>query len=199
MIRVLKLPLSVLVISMILSLSVRANEAKGHLGEAGMLDVNIQFSDSFGTTVTNAGGTDYHFWGIVIHEDKVYVPSLWGEFPLYFFGERVGVTVTVTNKGPRNKAKIIIKTESNALHTDGTLGVALSPVQVQEVFLAKGETKVIDASFIAEYAPGADSGLDMFSVKVLHQNEGGNGSGNQEPSLIMVKKGVFCPPEYKKR
>ena len=52
-------------------------------------------------------------------------------------------------------------------------------------------------SFKAEYNPGAESGLDRFLVKVLHMNEGG-GPGNAEPALIMIKEGVFCPPDIQK-
>lgn len=166
-----------------------------HIGEQDMLDVDIQFSNSFGKTVTNSDGIFYHVWGWIFHEDKVYPTQYWGEFPLYFFGTETGVTVTVTNKGPRAKAKVRIQTEAYVLHTDGSSGVALTDPQIIDVEVRRGETKTIDASFIAEYVPGAESGLDRFLVKVFHMNEGG-GAGNPEPALIMVKEGIFCPPEY---
>jgi len=169
---------------------------KGHVGETKMLNVSIEFSNSFGKTVTSASGIDYHVWGLVFHENKVYIPSLWGEFPLYFFDTTVGATVRVTNKGPRQRTKILIKTNAQVLHTDGSAGFQLAPAQTKEVVVMRGETKVIDASFMIPYSPQADSGLDLFTVKILHQNEGG-GPGNSEPALIMSKRGVFCPPKFK--
>lgn len=175
-----------------------ANESKGQPGVARMLDVEIQFTDAFGKTVTNEQGIFYHIWGYVFHENKIYPSEYWGEYPLYFFGSPVGVRVTVKNNGPANRAKLAIKTEAQVLRTDGSAGVALVPAKTYEVVLARGESRTIDASFVAEYTPQAESGLDTFTVKVLHQNEGG-GAGNQEPALIMVKRGVFCPPEYNKQ
>lgn len=166
-----------------------------HVGEQNMLDVDIQFSNSYGETITNADGIFYHFYGMVIHENKVYSSKYWGEFPLYFFGTTTGVTVKVTNNGPSAKAKVRIQTEANVLRTDGSNGVTLAEARVIDVEVARGETKTIDASFVAQYVPGAESGLDRFTVKVSHMNEGG-GKGNPEPALIMVKEGVFCPPEY---
>jgi hypothetical protein len=166
-----------------------------HTGEQNMLDVDIRFSDSSGETITDAYGISYQFYGRVIRENKVYPSKYWGEFPLYFFGSKTGVTVTVTNNGPRAKAKVRIQTEANALLTDGSNGVTLAEPRVIDVEVARGETKTIDASFVAQYVPGAESGLDRFTVKVSHMNEGG-GKGNPEPALIMVKEGVFCPPEY---
>lgn len=179
-----------------------ANDSKTQPGVARMLDVDIQFMDAFGKTITNEQGIFYHIWWdgreYVFYEQKIYPSEYWGEYPLYFFGSQVGVRVTVRNNGPANRAKLLIKTEAQVLRTDGSAGVALAPTKTSEVLLARGETKTLDASFVAEYNPQAESGLDTFTVKVLHQNEGG-GPGNQDPALIMVKRGVFCPPKYKPR
>lgn len=177
-------------------ISVPQSIAKGgnHYGERQMLDVDIQFSGSQGRTVTNASGIFYYFWGRVIKENKVYPPEYWGEYPLYFFGMKIPITVTVKNSGPRAKAKIRIKTEAYCLRTDGSSGVALMAPKVIDVEVGRGETKTIDSSFVVAYTPGVESGLDRFIVKVLHMNSGG-GMGNQEPALIMSKEGVFCPPD----
>ena len=166
-----------------------------HLGEQKMLDVDIQFLNPSGKTITGADGVFYHFGGYKIHENKVYPPEYWGEFPLYFFGQRVGLNVTVKNKGPRAKAKVRIKTEAYCLLTDGSSGAMLCEPQIISVEIARGETKTIDASFVTRYTPAAESGLDRFLIKVMHVNEGG-GPGNEEPGLIMVREGIFCPPEY---
>jgi len=177
-------------------ISVPKSIAKGgnHYGERQMLDVDIQFSGSAGKTITNASGIFYHYGGRVIKENKVYPPEYWGEYALYFFGTKVPITVTVKNSGPRAKAKIRIKTEVYCLLANGSNGVALAAPGAIDVEVGKGETKTIDASFVCGYVPGAESGLDRFTVKVLHTNSGG-GSGNSEPALIMSKEGVFCPPD----
>jgi hypothetical protein len=172
-----------------------------HKGEERMLDVEITFSGAFGTTVTNSEGTYYNFlWGYTLYEEKVYPQQYWGEYPLYFFGLPVGVTVKITNKGPREKCKLSIKSEAFVLRTDGSSGAPLMVPKVVDVEVKRGETKVVDASFVCEYVDGADSGLDRFIVKVLHTNEGnGSEENNYEPALIMQKEGVFCPPKYKNR
>lgn len=177
-------------------ISVPQSIAKGgnHYGERQMLDVDIQFSGAAGKTITNASGIFYHYWGRVIKENKVYPPEYWGEYALYFFGTKVPITVTVKNSGPRAKAKIRIKTEVHCLRADGSSGVALMSPRVIDVEVGRGETKTIDSSFVCGYVPGAESGLDRFTVKVLHMNRGG-GRGNPEPALIMSKEGVFCPPD----
>jgi len=182
---------------MVSSYTVFAKETRrADVGEAKMLDVSIEFYGSYGKTITNGGGVEYHVFGLIFRENKVYIPSLWGEFPLYFFDTTVGVRVRVHNRGPKKSAKIMIKTISQVLHTNGSAGFQLAPTQEIEIEVARGETKVIDRSFLIPYSEQADSGLDLFTVKVLHQNKGG-GKGNEDPSLIMAKRGVFCPPKFK--
>ena len=176
-----------------------AQKAGQHKGEKKQLEVDISFSRSYGVTETTEHGTYYRFWGFNIYEDKVYIPEYRGTYPLYFFNTRVGVTVKVTNNGPRKKTKLCIKTESYVLHTDGSSGVALCEPREIEVVIGRGETVAVDASFVAAYSPDAESGLDRFLVKVTHPNEGGGGGGagaNSEPALIAVEEGIFCPPEY---
>ncbi len=165
-----------------------------HIGEQRMLDVNIQFFNASGKTITNANGVYYYFWGYVIHEDKVYPSRYWGEYPLYFVGRKAGVKVTITNRGPRAKAKVRIKTEAYVLLPNGSNGATLMAPKIIDIEVARGQTKTIDASFLVPDGPDIDSGLDRFLVKVLHINHGG-GPGNSEPGLIMVKEGVFCPPK----
>lgn len=176
------------------SVSSLLGKAGKHTGEQKMLGVGIEFFNSSGKTITNSDGTFYHYYGRVIHEDKIYPSEYWGEYPLFFVGRNAGIKVTVTNKGPRKKVKIRVKTESYVLRTDGSSGIALMEPKIIDFEVAIGETKTIDASFKIEYLPGMESGLDRFIVKVLHINEG-DGPGNEEPGLIMQKEGVFCPPE----
>ncbi|MFC1498268.1 hypothetical protein ACFLS1_07355 [Verrucomicrobiota bacterium] len=165
-----------------------------HNGEQKQLSVDISFFDQYGHTVTDESGTYYHVWGYTFYENKVYSPEYWGIFPLYFFGTKVGVTVDVTNLGPRNIAKLRVRNSVYCLNTDGSNGVELNQEQETDIDVNKGETKTIDASFVSDYVAGAESGLDRFLVKILHPNNGG-GPGNPDPALIMVKEGIFCPPE----
>jgi len=66
-----------------------------HMGENKQLEIEIAFTGESGQTVTDELGTHYEFFGMVIDEDKVYSSEYWGTFPLYFFGDAVGVTVTL--------------------------------------------------------------------------------------------------------
>ena len=168
--------------------------AGNHKGEVKQLDVKITFSGSYGETVTDEYGTTFNVWGFQIFEDKVYPSEYWGVFPLYFFGTEVGITVKVTNNGPRAIANLRVRTEVYCLRTDGSNGAELTPSRDIDFSLETGECKVINASFVGEFVEGAESGLDRLLVKLLHPNEGG-GPGNQDPALIMVKEAIFCPPE----
>ena len=167
-----------------------------HLGEREQLVVEIGFSNSFGETVTDDLGTHYYFEDTVVDEDKVYPEEYWGTYPLYFFGTEVGVAVTVTNDTPRQTAKLRVETEAYVLLTDGSNGAELAPLESFDIEVQRGESVTIDASFTAEYdaeAEGMDGGLDRFIVKVYHMNAGGGKNG--DAGLIMVKEGVFCPPD----
>jgi hypothetical protein len=166
-----------------------------NLGVIKMLDVDIIFFDAKGTTVTNENGIYYHYYGRVKYENKVYPPEYWGTFPLYFFGGTTGVKVTVTNNGPVPNVKMRVIVECNVLRTNGENGVSLLDPKTTEFSVAKGETKTIDCSFISVFVPGAESGLDRFTVRVQRINQGG-GPGNEYPGLIMQKEGIFCPPEF---
>jgi hypothetical protein len=166
-----------------------------HKGEVKQLDVDISFYAVSGQTITDATGIRYcNAAGRCSYENKVYPPEYWGTYPLFYFGRLTGITVKITNNGPRNIAKVLITTEVYILRTDGSNGSPMTQPRYIEVEVEKGETKIIDASFIAQYTPNMESGLDRFLVKVSHMNQGG-GKGNPEPGLIMVKEGVFCPPE----
>lgn len=179
----------------LLSAAVISWAAGKHEGEVKQLDVRVEFHSAFGTTVADAQGTHYHVGNSVSHEDKVYASSIWGEYPLYFFGTTVGAKVTVTNSGPRAKAKLRIRSEAHYLRIDGSNGKELAPAKEIEVEVAKGETKEIDASFFVPWTEDAESGLDVLTLKVLHANEG-EGSGN-DPGLILAKRAIFCPPKFR--
>jgi len=163
-------------------------------GELKQLKVEIAFSGAAGVTTTDENGITYAVGSWVSHEDKVYPSEYWGRFPLYFFGQEVGVAVTVTNLGPRRSFDLVIRTEAYCLRTDGSNGAMLLAPQESTIRVMRGETVVVDSSFTADYVAGAESGLDRLIVKVLHPNVVDNPQGD-EPALILQKEAVFCPPE----
>jgi len=134
-------------------------------GEDITLDINISFSANAGETITDENGTTYCFYGYRSWEEKIYPPEYWGVFPLYFFGQRVGINVTVKNEG-NDDVKLRVVTECYCLNTDGGNGAQLLAPQEQEILIAGNQTESLDGSFVASYVEGADSGLDRFLVKV---------------------------------
>lgn len=129
------------------------------------ITIKVTFSGESGRTITNWRGTCYNVFGCSFFEDKVYLPAYWGVFPLYFFGDRVGTTVVVSNESTTRKAKLILKAECYCLNTDGSNGTPLMAPADYETTLAAGETQTIDASFVVDYVPDADSGLDRLLIK----------------------------------
>lgn len=139
---------------------------------------------------------------MVYYEDKVYIPKYRGTYPLYLMGMQVGVTVSVTNKGPRKRTKLRIGTECYTLHTDGANGLPLADPQEYDVIIEHGETKVIDASFYAGVVPDEESGLDRFIVKLWRSDgdddddDDGDDDDDDQSQPFMTKEGIFCPPAY---
>jgi len=172
-----------------------AEEPGPHFGELKQLSVGIEFSGASGTTVTDETGITYAVGGWTSSEDKVYPSEYWGTYPLYFFGQEVGVTVTVTNLGPRRSFSLVVRTEAYCLRTDGSNGATLLEPTETDIVVARGETVRVDSSFVAGFVEGAESGLDRLIVKVLHPNVVDNPSGD-EPALLLQKEAVFCPPEH---
>jgi hypothetical protein len=138
------------------------------------LAINVKFSRESGKTVTDQYGTSYNVWGYSAFEPKVYLPAYWGVFPLYFFGDNVGITVSVMNQSSTRKAKLVLRTECYCLNTDGSNGAKLMTPREFETIVGAGETKVVDASFCVGYTPDADSGLDRFLVKAYRSSVDGN-------------------------
>ncbi len=171
-----------------------ADEPGPQFGELKQLSVNIAFSGAVGSTVTDASGITYTVGSWVSSENKVYPSEYWGTFPLYYFGDRVGVTVTVTNLGPRAKFRLVVRSEAYCLRTDGSNGATLLAPTDVEIEVERDETVVVDSSFTASFVPGAESGLDRFIVKILHPNV--VDAPNGEPALILQKEAIFCPPEH---
>lgn len=139
------------------------------------LTINVAFSGQSGRTVTDSHGTCYNIWGFSSFERKVYSPAYWGVFPLYFFGDRVGATVVVTNQSLTRKVKLLLSSDSYCLNIDGSSGTQLMTPAAFETSLAPGETKTVDASFTVDYVAGADSGLDRFLIEAYQAPDDGNG------------------------
>jgi len=131
------------------------------------VDVGVAFSGGWGETITDENGTYYNICGWTMFEPKVYPPEYWGVFPLYFFNDTVGVTLALQNQGD-TRAKVRIRTECYCLGTDGASGAELMAPSEREAAADVGTTENVDASFVCEYTPEADSGLDRFLVKVMN-------------------------------
>lgn len=174
-------------------LPVNPDRSGEHIGERNQLDMTFEFSGEYGETITDENGTFYCVFGEVFYEPKVYQPEYWGVFPLYFFGTDVGMSVTVTNMGPRRTENLRVETECRVLKTDGSNGAQLSPPAYYDFELERNQSVTIDTSFPSVETVDAESGLDRVLVKLLHPN---NGKDAKDPALIMSKEGVICPPEF---
>jgi hypothetical protein len=139
-------------------------------GEPLQLNVDIAFSRQWGETVTDENGTTYNFFGMSDFEPKIYPPEYWGVFPLYFFGGKVGISVTVKNECATQAANLRITSECYCLNTDGSNGAQLLAPQEKLISIIGGETRTFDASFTGDFVEGADSGLDRFLVKIFHDS-----------------------------
>jgi hypothetical protein len=159
-----------------------------HLGEQRMINSTIKFLSPRGQCITDSTGITYIIDGRPTHLDIVYAAEYWGTYPLYLPTATVPVVITITNVGPRAKAKLSAKMEAYAINLDGSDGAPLiMPPQKLEVEVARGETKVIDGSFTL---PSAGKNLNRFVLKLYHHQNTKN-----DASLIMQKEGIFCPPE----
>lgn len=165
-----------------------SNQGMGkHIGENKMLETDIYFFSPRGTCRTDNTGITYIIDGNELHLDIVYPSKYWGTFPLYLPGNEVPVKFTVTNKGPRAKAKLSAKMEAYVLNTDGSNGPLLAPPQVIDFEVLKNNTEIVDASFIL---PMQGKNLNRVIIKLYHHQNTKN-----DASLIMIKEAVFCPPE----
>ena len=153
-------------------------------GEPLQLNVDIAFSRQWGETVTDENGTTYNFFGMSCFEPKIYPLEYWGVFPLYFFGGKVGIGVTVKNECATQVASLRITSECYCLNTDGSNGAQLLAPQETKITINGNETKTVDASFVGEYVEGADSGLDRFLVKLFHDSSAIYAVKRDQPNTI---------------
>jgi len=154
------------------------------------IEVEIEFFNGVGTTVTNASGIFYTFNGITIQENKVYPEEYWGTYPLYFFGQETGIRINFKTLVGNNK-KYVVRTEVYGLNTDGSNGgVYLAPTD-QKIVLKKNETLVLDRSFTAVFDSSIhESGLDRLIVTVFKVADDGSLG-----KIVAKKEGIYCPPE----
>lgn len=130
------------------------------------IDVNVGFSGQSGVTITDENGTFYNCMGWSFFEPKVYPPEYWGVFPLYFFGDVVGVSLTVTNLDASTQADVRLRRECYCLRTDGSSGGALAVPAQNDVAVAPSQTAFLDGSFAVDYWADSEDGLDRFLTKV---------------------------------
>lgn len=152
---------------------------------SGKVSISINIQGARGHSLTDGDGIDYVVGGKVIgHEDKVYPVKYWGVFPLFYFGDKVGAHVGISNTSRRSQ-KFLVHTEQFSLLVNGHNGGALAPAKWFDLTIPRGKTQAVDASFVGVQGPGVVSGLDRFVVTV---EQGGK--------VIAVREGIFCPPEW---
>ena len=139
------------------------------------------------------GSTDFEFSTDVTTHDVLSSPD--AGVPLYFFDTEAQITLVITNNSPAAKQNLRIESEAFTLNIDGSNGTSFGNQQTQDIVVRKGETVYIDASFIANYQEGMESGLDRYSVRVSHPNNGAR-KGNQDAALIAEFEAIFCPPDH---
>lgn len=176
--------------------AVGASAAGLHVGEASKIEARVEFLAPSGETYTGKTGITYTSGGWSYHEDKVYVPSLWGSFPLYFVGQNMRFKVTLTNHTQKgNKTfKVRVQARNHVLETDGSEGMELAPQKTWIVSdLGPGQSKSQEFSIYIAPDPNLPSGLDVTRIRILHLNEG----ANEDAGLIKEATAVWCPPALK--
>ena len=152
--------------------------------------ISILFSGAAGHSETDNAGIRYFVDSggsskQIGEESKVYPSAYWGIFPMYFFENLVGVKVGVTNTS-KKKLNLVVGTSAHSLNVDGSNGGELTAPTSTNLSVAAGKTSSHDASFIGHAGNGVTSGLDRFTVSVARKSDG---------KVLLVKEGVFCPPE----
>src|ERR1044071_3596510 len=102
-----RLTLAVSLVSLgLLSSSVFATGLHSGLGQKAGLNVDVQFLNPSGHTYTDVTGIHYNLWDYyLINETLYYKSSTWGQlFPLFFLGQTVNYTATITNIAPGKKS-----------------------------------------------------------------------------------------------
>jgi len=179
-----------------LSVVPRTLRAEGlHIGEADKLSISVEFLNPLGYTTTDETGIQYHYYGMVISEPKIYPPSTYGkQYPLYFVGGTMKFRVTLKNIAEKGAKpfKIRVNAVNYVMETTGYAGMIIAPGQdwvVQE--LRPGETKVVEGSIYIPYNPDMPSGLDVTKVRVFHLNNGADSNA----AFIKEETATWCPPK----
>src|SRR3989338_253448 len=122
-----------------------------HIGEADKIRAEVAFLNPYGQTTTDASGITYRspIYNWTASEPKVYPPAYWGTYPLYFMGQTMNFTVTLTNTAQQgNKAfKVRVQALHNVLQTNGSAGRPLgSPQEWVVEALMPGESRTLNGS-----------------------------------------------------
>lgn len=178
------------------ALAVPAAAAGAHVGERDKIQAQVSFLSPSGQTTTDASGITYRSGGWSYHESKVYPSRYWGTFPLYFVGQTMSFSVTLSNTAPQGNKPFKVRVEvlNNVLETTGAPGMQLAPPQewlVQD--LRPGQSQTRQFSIYLAPNPALPSGLDVTKVRILHLNEG----ADADAGLIKEEIAVWCPPALK--
>lgn len=178
------------------ALAAPAAAAGAHAGERGKIQARVSFLTPTGQTVTDGSGITYRAGSWSYHESKVYPSRYWGTFPLYFVGQTMTFSVTLSNTAAQGDKPFKVRVEAlnHVLETSGGLGMQLAPPQewlVQD--LRPGQSQTRQFSIYIAPNPALPSGLDVTKVRILHLNEG----ANSDAGLIKEELAVWCPPALK--
>src|SRR3989338_1623838 len=158
--------------SIVISSSISADGLHSGLGQAGGLQVSVNFLNPSGHTYADASGIHYNLWDYyLINENLYYKSSTWGQlYPLYFLGQTVDFTVKVTNVAPGKRSyRLRVIGLANELRPPFTIGHALTGPQEWIVLLGPGETKTL-MGHIALTDPNTSSGLDIVHIQLWNKD-----------------------------
>lgn len=167
-----------------------------HSGEVDKIRAVVNFLTPSGQTTTDASGITYRApaYNFQSFEPKVYPPAYWGTYPLYFVGQTMNFTVTLTNTAAsgNKKFKVRVQALNNVLEISGSVGRPLgSPQEWTVEDLRPGESRTLNGSVYIAPDPTLPSGLDLTKIRISHLNEG----NNQDAGLILEDFAVWCPPK----
>ncbi len=115
---------------------------------------------------------------------QVQAPEYWGVFPLFFMGDRIGVTVKLKNQSLMRDALLRVCFEYCYTDPEGKDAGAMGPGEVCFVTLHGGQESAHDLSLVSKYGEIATTALCRLRVLIYDC---------ESMRLIMVKEGVFCP------
>lgn len=179
---------------LLLSIAGAAQATGKHIGEQPKIDAQVTFLNPAGETTADATGTLFRAGSWQMRLPIIYPEQYWGTVPLFFLGQVMDFSVTVTNTTKRGQKPFRLRVEavSRVLHEDGTQGVEIIPTQEWTIdWLEPGESRTLFAKVLLVPRPDLPSGLDLTTIRLFHLNQG----EDDDAALIKEVRAVWCPPD----